>query len=58
MSDTFDFEGEIVRLVDRYYDIADNVVAAAGSGCRMLQANPFSATMSQETSLRAKLAAA
>jgi len=58
MTDTFDFEGEIVRLVDRYYDIADTVVAATGSGCHMLQTNPFNGAINQENTLREKLAAA
>jgi len=50
-----EFEPEIRRLVDCYYEIADNIVTAAGSGCRMLQVNPFIKINRQEVDLRARL---
>ena len=57
MPTTVDYDAEVARLVERYYDIADTFVAATATGCRVLQANPFALPTQMEAELRSKLLA-
>lgn len=50
-----EFEAEVARLIETYYNIADNITAAAASGCRMLQVDPFAAPLRREMDLRERV---
>jgi len=54
---TVDHDVDIARVVERYYDIADNITAATAAGCRILPIEPFALALRQETDVRNRLAA-
>jgi len=58
LSTNLDYDTEIVQIVSRYYEVADNIASATASGCRMLQINPFATINRREVDLRTRLAGA